>query len=497
MSKNSVRVSKEEMDIQKSFIEQIKNLNAPFDYKFSVVTFGCQMSESDGEKIGGMLTEMGYETTDDVREADVVVFNTCCVREHAEEKIFSKLGQLKNIKSPKKNMIIAFGGCMAQQPHVVEKIKKSYRYVDIVFGTHNVHRFPELLFHALHSSRMVAEVLDIDGVISEGLPVLRKEGMKAWVNIMYGCNNFCSYCIVPYVRGRERSRDPQDIIEEIETLAKQGYKEITLLGQNVNSYGLDKKDGSWSLASGHWQKANSQQPTANSEVPAFPDLLRMVNKIKGIERIRFMTSHPKDFSDDLIKAIAECEKVCEHIHIPFQSGSTRILGKMNRMYTKEQYLNLIEKIRKAIPGVSFTSDIIVGFPGETDEDFEDTLNVVNKVRFDLVYTFLYSKRKGTPAAEMPEQVDEATKKERFERLLNTVYKILEENNEAEVGKTQEVLVEEVSKNDDNILTGRTRTNRIVNFPGDRSLIGRLVNVKIVSQHMWYLAGELEQCTMNN
>ena len=464
----NIKVSEEEISIQKSYMEQVRGLNATQEKKFSVITFGCQMSESDGERIAGMLKEMGYSYSEDTDEADVIVFNTCCVREHAEEKILSKLGELKALKQKNKDIIIAFGGCMAQQPHVVEKIKKSYRNVDIIFGTHNVYRFPELLYYAINGNEMVTEVLEIDGVIPEGLPILRKEGLKASVSIMYGCNNFCTYCIVPYVRGRERSRELDDIVKEVEILAKEGYKEVTLLGQNVNSYGLDMENGM-----------------------TFPDLLRKVNKVQGIERVRFMTSHPKDMSDDLIKAIAECEKVCEHVHLPFQSGSTKILKKMNRKYTKEHYLELIEKIKKAIPGVSFTTDIIVGFPGETEEDFKDTLDVVQNVRYDLVYTFIYSKRIGTPAAEMEEQVDDKTNKERFDRLLKTVYKHVDENNEVMIGATEEVLVENVSKNSEDVLTGRTRTNKIVNFAGDKSLIGKLVDVKIVSQHRWYLFGELE------
>lgn len=462
----NIKLPQEEIDIQKNYMKQVRSLNLEDSKKFNVTTFGCQMSESDSEKLAGMLAEMGYSSTEEVEQADVIVFNTCCVREHAEEKILSRLGQLKPLKEKNKELVIAFGGCMAQQPHVVEKIKKSYRNVDIVFGTHNIHRFPELLFCALNSKKMITEVMDIDGVVPEGLPVSRKDGLKAWVNIVYGCNNFCTYCIVPYVRGRERSRDPGDIIKEIEKLALEGYKEITLLGQNVNSYGLDIEGGT-----------------------TFPQLLREVNKVQGIERIRFMTSHPKDFSDDLIRAIAECGKVCEHIHIPFQSGSTKILKEMNRKYTKEQYLELADKLKKAVPEASFTTDIIVGFPGETEEDFQDTLDVVKKVRFDIVYTFIYSKRSGTPAAQMDEQVDEKTRKDRFDRLLETVYKIIEENNEAMVGRLEEVLVEGVSKNKEGILTGRTRTNKIVNFPGEQSLIGQLVDVKIISQHMWYFAGE--------
>ncbi len=489
--KKNIKVSEEEMGIQRSYMQQVKNLNNYDKKKFVVQTFGCQMSESDGEKIAGMLAEMGYSPADQVEEADVIVFNTCCVREHAEKKILSRLGQLKHLKEKNRELVIAFGGCMAQQPHVVDKIKKSYRNVDIIFGTHNIHAFPELLYRVITGHKLAAEVPDIEGVVVEGLPVLRKEGLKAWVNIMYGCNNFCSYCIVPYVRGRERSREPEDILKEIRQLAQEGYKEVTLLGQNVNSYGLDNKGGSWPLADGHWQENKTQNSIADNIFFGFPELLRKVNEVRGIERIRFMTSHPKDFSDDLISAAAECEKVCEHIHIPFQSGSTRILEKMNRRYTKEQYLELIQKIRKAVPEVSFTTDIIVGFPGETEEDFLDTLDVVEKVGFDLVYTFIYSKRTGTPAAEMPGQVEDSVKKERFDRLLDMVYKIVEENNRTMIGRTEEVLVESKSRNNPKILTGRTRTNKIVNFAGDEALIGRLIDVKIVSQHKWYLAGETE------
>ena len=485
----NLKVSEEEIEIQKDYIKQLRALNPLGDKKYMVTTFGCQMSESDGEKIAGMLEKMGYSSTEDDAEADIIVFNTCCVREHAEKKIFSRLGRLKQNKNDNKDMIIAFGGCMAQQPHIVEKIKKSYRYVDIIFGTHNVYRFPELLYYAVNGNKMVSEVWDIEGVIPEGLPVSRKDGLKAWVNIMYGCNNFCSYCIVPYVRGRERSRDAKDILDEIRELAAQGYKEISLLGQNVNSYGLDLiRQESESNTNG-LDSAPSTQHSALGFM-SFPELLREADKIEGIERIRFMTSHPKDMSDELIKVIKECEKVCEHIHLPFQSGSTRVLKKMNRKYTKEHYLELIEKIKKEVPGASFTSDIIVGFPGETEEDFLDTIDVVKKVGFDLVYTFLYSKRKGTPAAEMEDQIDDAAKADRFDRLLKASYEILEKNNEAMVGTIEEVLVENVSKNNEENITGRTRTNKIVNFKGDKSLIGKLVNVKIISQHMWYLSGEI-------
>ncbi|MGE5328979.1 MAG: tRNA (N6-isopentenyl adenosine(37)-C2)-methylthiotransferase MiaB [Deltaproteobacteria bacterium] len=475
---NTINISEEEIELQKNYIKKIKELVDIKNKRFLVNTFGCQMSESDGEKYRGMLAQMGYELADKPEEADVIVFNTCCVREHAEEKIFSHLGNLKALKEANKDLIIAFGGCMAQQPKVVEKIKKSYRYVDIVIGTHNVYRFPELLYKAINTSKMISEIWDIDGIIPEGLPVMRNDGLKAWVDIMYGCNNFCSYCIVPYVRGRERSRIPEDIINEIEVLASQGYKEVTLLGQNVNSYGLDNSPLSPLFA------------IEGNKIYSFPDLLKEVCKIESIERIRFMTSNPKDFSDELIKVMVDNPKICRHVHLPFQSGSTRILEKMNRKYTKEQYVGLAEKIKLAMPEVSFTTDIIVGFPGETEEDFQDTLDVVKKVKFDLVYTFLYSKREGTPAALMEEQIDEETKKNRFDRLLEEVYRIVEENNEKMIGSTEKVLVEGKSRNNDEFLTGRAGTNKIVNFSGDISLTGKLVNVEIVSQHLWYLKGKL-------
>jgi len=464
---SDIKVNQSEIELQKNYIQKIKESNQK-NKKFIVNTFGCQMSESDGEKYKGMLIDMGYELTENPREANVIVFNTCCVREHAEEKIFSHLGNLKVLKEENKDLIIAFGGCMSQQPKVVEKIKKSYRHVDIILGTHNVYRFPELLYRAINSQKIISEIWNIDGVIPEGLPVMRNDGLKAWVDIMYGCNNFCSYCIVPYVRGRERSRESEDITNEIKLLAEQGYKEVTLLGQNVNSYGNDFEDREYD----------------------FPELLSEVCKIEGIERIRFMTSNPKDFSDRLIEVMTQNAKICRHVHLPFQSGSTRVLERMNRKYTKEQYLELVEKIKKAMPDVSFTSDIIVGFPSETEEDFEDTLDVVKKVRFDLVYTFLFSKREGTPAAVMEEQIDEKTKKNRFDRLLDLVYKIAEENNEKMVGRIEEVFVEGLSRNNDDYLTGRTATNKIVNFPGDVSLTGKLVSVEIVSQHLWYLKGEV-------
>ncbi|SEF47130.1 tRNA-i(6)A37 thiotransferase enzyme MiaB [Caloramator fervidus] len=434
---------------------------------YHIITMGCQMNEEDSEKLAGMLENMGYVKTADKEKADVIVINTCAVRENPETKTYGNLGQLKALKSKKPSLIIAVGGCMMQQKGVAQLVKEKFPYVDIVFGTFNLHRFPELLNNALQSNSTILEVWDKEGEIVEGLPIRRESDIKAFVTIMHGCNNFCSYCIVPYTRGRERSRKPEAIIEEIKQLASQGYKEITLLGQNVNSYGKDLENMN------------------------FAKLLRMVNEIEGIERIRFTTSHPKDLTDDVIDAIKECEKVCEHIHLPIQSGSTRILQKMNRKYTKEQYLQLVEKIKHKIDDVSITTDIIVGFPGETEEDFQETLDVVRKVEYDSAFTFIYSKRPGTPAAEDPDQVPEDVKHERFNRLIEVVNQVGEKRSKRYQDKIVEVLVEGISKTNENKLTGRTRTGKLVHFTGgDLSLKGKLVNVKITQAQMYILLGEL-------
>lgn len=435
--------------------------------KYYIETWGCQMNEHDSEKMAGILENIGYIETNTPKEADLIIFNTCLVRENAELKVYGNLGHLKTIKNKKPEMLIAVCGCMTQKKEIRDLIKEKYSHVDIVFGTHNIHKLPELIANARQSSRMIIDVWEDSGNIIEGLPAKRKYGFKAFVNVMHGCNNFCTYCIVPYTRGREKSRRPEDILEEINELASQGYKEVTLLGQNVNSYGktLDKKIN-------------------------FAQLLRMVNEVEGIERIRFTTSHPKDLSDELILAIKECDKVCEHIHLPFQAGSNKILKAMNRKYTKEHYLNLIEKIRKEIPDIAITTDIIVGFPGETEEDFEETLDVVRKVKFDSAFTFLYSIRKGTPAAEMKNQVPEDIKHKRFQKLLDTIYPISLEINQKLKDKVVEVLVEEISKTDKTKVTGRTRTNKVVHFPGDKTLIGKLVKVKITNPKTWTLEGEL-------
>jgi len=435
--------------------------------KYHITTWGCQMNEHDSEKIAGMLEEMGHKPTKSYEEADIIVFNTCCVRENAELKVFSSIGNLKKFKNKNPNLVIAICGCMVQQKHVAQKIYDRFPFVDIVLGTHNIHKFPEILECVVSQDQRIIEIWDENKGIVENVPVKRDNNIKAWVTISFGCNNFCSYCIVPYVRGRERSRKPQDIIEEVKALAEEGFKEVTLLGQNVNSYGKDL-----------------------SEEVRFSDLLYRINEIPGIERIRFMTSHPKDLSDDLIKAIKECKEVCEHIHLPVQSGSTSILKKMNRNYTKEHYLNLVEKIYQEIPGVSITTDIIVGFPGESEEDFEDTLDVVERVRFDSAFTFMYSKRKGTPAAKMENQVPDEVKKERLKRLMDLQNRISKEKNMKLKDKTVEVLVEGYDSKK-NLLVGRTRTNKLVYFEGEpKRLLGKLINVKIVTPKTWTLEGVL-------
>lgn len=468
MSKREkVIVSPEEIKRQKDIVEELKIYNSGKNKKYIITTYGCQMNEHDSETLSGMLENMGYTATDNKEEANLIIYNTCCVRENAELKVYGNLGALKNLKQKKDDLIIAVCGCMMQQPQVVKEIKKKYRHVDLVFGTHNLFRFPELLMKSMESEGMFIEVWDNEGSIVEGLPANRKYGLKAFVNIMYGCNNFCTYCIVPYTRGRERSREVADIVQEVKDLAKNGTREITLLGQNVNSYGK-----------------TLEKPTD------FADLLRELNKVDGIERIRFMTSHPKDLSDRLIDAMVECDKVCEQFHLPFQSGSDRILKIMNRKYTKEGYLNLVRKLKERIPSIGLTTDIIVGFPGETEEDFQDTLDIVETARYDSAFTFLYSIREGTPAAKMEDQVPEDVKQERFNRLLEKVNEISAEINQSYLSKVVEVLVEGPSKTDPNRLMGRTRENKLVNFDGDETLIGKLVSVKIVEAKTFSLNGEV-------
>ena len=468
--------TKQEIENQKQFIEKVQKINQGKKLKYAILTMGCQLNENDSEKISGMIEEMGYTKTDNPKEAALNVFNTCCVRENAEDKLFGKLGELKKIKE-QQGTIIAIGGCMMQEKHITDKIKESYPFVDILFGTHTLHKFPEDLYKVIEQKQKQEDIIDIDGKIYEGLPIRRDSNLKASVTIMNGCNNFCSYCIVPYVRGRERSREPRKIIEEVEQLAQEGYKEITLLGQNVNSYLRVEREKN--IPFEQYQGVNS-----------FATLLQAINKIEGIERIRFVSPHPKDFTDDVIDAIATCDKVCKLIHLPLQSGSTQVLKIMNRKYTKEQYLELVEKMKARIPNLSLSTDIIVGFPGETEEDFADTLDVVKKVNYEQVYMFIYSRRVGTPGDRMENQIPEEIKHERFDRLKALVESQIEENNQKYIGTVQKVLVEGTSKNNAEMLTGRTDSNKVVIFEGDRSLIGSMVELEIVSEHMWYLKGKI-------
>ena len=464
-----------EVKEQKKYIEKVRNKNIG-NLKYTILTMGCQLNENDSEKLCGMLEKMGYSKTENQSDADIALFNTCCVRENAEDKLFGKLGELKRLKE-EKGIIIAIGGCMMQEKHITDKIKQSYPFVDIIFGTHTLHKFPEDLYKVLENKEKLEDILDVDGKIYEGLPIKRDDNIKASVTIMNGCNNFCTYCIVPYVRGRERSRMPKDIIEEVKDLAKNGYKEITLLGQNVNSYlRVEREKG---IEFEQYEGVNS-----------FATLLRAINKIDGIERIRFVSPHPKDFTDDVIDAIAECDKVCKLVHLPLQSGNTNVLKTMNRKYTKEQYLELVEKMKAKIPNLTLSTDIIVGFAGETDEEFEDTLDVVKKVCFEQVYMFIYSRRVGTPGDKMENQIPEEIKHKRFDKLKALVESQISENNQKYVGTTQKVLIEGESKNNKELLTGRTDSNKVVIFEGSEELIGQMIDVQIVSEHLWYLKGKL-------
>ncbi|MDV5114238.1 tRNA (N6-isopentenyl adenosine(37)-C2)-methylthiotransferase MiaB [Clostridium perfringens] len=434
---------------------------------FCISTYGCQMNEEDSEKLSGMLKSQGYERTDNKEEASIIIFNTCCVRENAENKVFGNLGQLKQLKKKNPNLVIAICGCMMQQVGMADKVLKTFPYVDIIFGTHNAHKFPEYLHRVLQEGVQVKEILNKEEGIVEGLPIDRKSDVKAFVTIMYGCNNFCTYCIVPYVRGRERSRKSEDIIKEIEELVSKGYKEITLLGQNVNSYGKGLE-----------------------EDIDFAGLLRKVNEVKGLERVRFMTSHPKDLSDDVIMAIKECDKLCEQVHLPVQSGSSRILKEMNRHYDREYYLDLVKKIKSEIPDVTLTTDIIIGLSGETEEDFLDTLSLCEEVGYDSAFTFIYSRRNHTPADKMENQIPDDIKHDRFNRLVEAINKKVVIKNKEYEGKVVEVLVEGPSKNDETKLTGRTRNGKLVNFAGDEKLVGELVNLKIVRAQPFSLIGEI-------
>ena len=451
-------MKKAQMLVQKKSEE----LGRPLTYH--VTTFGCQINARDSEKLVGILDEVGYTEVED-ENADFVIYNTCTVRENANQRVYGRLGYLHSIKKKKPHMMIALCGCMMQEAQVVEKLKKSYSFVNLIFGTHNIYKFSELIVTALESDRMVIDIWKDTDKIVEDLPSERKYAFKSGVNIMFGCNNFCSYCIVPYVRGRERSRNLKDIVREIEKLVEDGVKEVMLLGQNVNSYGK-----------------NLEEPVT------FAQLLKEIEKIEGLERIRFMTSHPKDLSDELIEVMKDSKKICRHLHLPLQSGSSRILKIMNRHYDKERYLTLVKKIKTAMPDISLTTDIIVGFPGETEEDFLETMDVVKKVRFDSAFTFLYSKRTGTPAAVMENQISEDVMKDRFDRLLEEVQTIGREMSSRDTGSVQEVLVEEVNEHDPSLVTGRMSNNLLVHFPGDASLIGNIVSVHLDECRGFYYMG---------
>ena len=453
------------MDIAKEYVAQLaEKKGAPLT--FHVTTFGCQMNARDSEKLVGILERIGYVEAED-EKADFVIYNTCTVRENANNKVYGRLGYLHGYKKKNPYMMIGLCGCMMQEPTVIEKLKSSYSFVNLVFGTHNIYKFAELIVNALEAGRLTIDIWEDTDKIVEDLPIKRKFSFKSGVNIMFGCNNFCSYCIVPYVRGRERSRQPQDIIREIENLVADGVCEVMLLGQNVNSYGK-----------------NLENPMT------FAELLREINKIEGLKRIRFMTSHPKDLSDELIYAMRDCEKVCKHMHLPLQSGSSNILKVMNRHYDKEQYLALVDKLRKEIPDIALTTDIIVGFPGETEEDFLETLDVVQRVEYDSAFTFIYSKRTGTPAASMENQVPEAEVKCHFDRLLREVQEISNKKSMALEGKVMPVLVEEMNEHDVNLVTGRLDNSSVVHFPGTADMIGNIYQVKLEEFKGFYYIGKV-------
>ena len=469
MERKTPVIPAEDIQRQKEYCAEVRAMNerlprVPLAW---VDTYGCQQNEADSELIRGMLTEMGYEMTGSEKDADVIVINTCAIREHAEQRVFGNIGALVHGKRKNPNQIICLCGCMAQEPHVAERIRKSYQHVDLVFGPQALWRFPEFLRRVYLRRGRVFETEPSDGAIAEGLPVRRSGSIKAWVSIMYGCNNFCSYCIVPYVRGRERSREPEVILGEIRELAEQGYKDITLLGQNVNSYGKDLSCG-----------------------VDFPALLEMANAIPGDFLLRFMTSHPKDATERLFDVMAKCEKVAPVIHLPFQSGNTRVLQAMNRRYTREGYLEKVRSLRERIPDVVLTSDVIVGFPGETTAEFEDTLSLIEEVRFDALFTFIYSPRKGTPAAEMPDPMSKEEKSANFNRLVEAQNRISLEKHQAYIGTVQHCLIDGESDDPRNNLSARTAGNRLVHLTGDTALIGQYADIRITGCSTWALFGEL-------
>lgn len=460
----TVKTDEKEIIKQKEIMYEVKRINGD-GKKCCLYTLGCQQNESDSEKLSGMIKCMGYIMTEEPAEADLILYNTCAVRENAEKKLFGRIGALKPLKEKNPELLIGVCGCMPQEPSMEEKFKRQYKYVDMVFGTHSLYRFPEILKKAVDDRSQVLDIRDIDGEVTEGIPIERNSKVKAFLSVMYGCNNFCSYCIVPYVRGRERSRTWQDVVDEAKEIADSGCKEIMLLGQNVNSYdgGID-----------------------------FAELLYKVSCISGIERIRFMSSHPKDLKSELIDVMAERKNICNQLHLPVQSGSDRILKLMNRHYDTERYLGIVDEVKRKIPDVTLTTDIIVGFPGETDKDFEDTVNLLEKVRYDSIYSFIYSKRTGTPAAEMKDVMSEEHKHENFEKMLKLQNDISLKRNLDLIGSVQTVLVEGESKTDDKKQSGRTEGGKLVHFDSCNDLTGELVKVKIESANTWTLSGKLEE-----
>ncbi|MCF8018751.1 MAG: tRNA (N6-isopentenyl adenosine(37)-C2)-methylthiotransferase MiaB [Vallitaleaceae bacterium] len=464
---NSVAVSHEEATRQKAIIKRLKHRLEEKQLTYYITTFGCQMNAHDSEMIKGILEDIGYREASQELEADFVIYNTCAVRENAEQRVYGRIGHLKSIKRKKPDMMIALCGCMMQQPTVIQELKKKHKHIDLVFGTHNLYKLAELLETRLDSGSTVYDIWEAHKEIVEDLPSIRKHKFKASVNIMYGCNNFCTYCIVPYVRGRERSRHPEDILKEVRDLVDDGVVEIVLLGQNVNSYG-----------------------TGLDMPMTFAELIQEVEKIDGLRRIRFMTPHPKDLSDDLIEVMADSQKICHHVHLPIQSGSSRLLKAMNRHYTKESYLDLVKRIKARIPEVAITTDLIIGFPTETEADNDDTIDVIHQVEYNTAYTFIYSKRTGTPAANMEDQVPEAIVKERFNKILEAMDIVSLKNSEKHVGNTYELLVEEVNHKKADWVSGRLKDNHLVHIQGDESLIGTFVNVKITGSKTYYLVGEI-------
>ncbi|MEH7239451.1 tRNA (N6-isopentenyl adenosine(37)-C2)-methylthiotransferase MiaB [Bacillus sp. JJ1562] len=465
--KDAKKRGKEQVNYLKEFSIPEDMMNAGKGKRFLIRTYGCQMNEHDTEVMAGIFMEMGYEPTENTEDADIILLNTCAIRENAENKVFGEIGHLKPLKMQNPNLLIGVCGCMSQEESVVNKILQKHQFIDMIFGTHNIHRLPNIVKEAMFSKEMVVEVWSKEGDIIENLPKVRKGSIKGWVNIMYGCDKFCTYCIVPYTRGKERSRRPEDIIEEVRHLARQGYKEITLLGQNVNAYGKDFTDIKYGLG----------------------DLMDEIRKI-DIPRIRFTTSHPRDFDDHLIEVLAKGGNLMEHIHLPVQSGSSGVLKLMSRKYTRESYLELVRKMKEQIPDASFTTDIIVGFPNETDEQFEETLSLYKEVEFDSAYTFIYSPREGTPAAKMEDNISMEVKKERLQRLNALVNEISAKKNLAYQDQIVEVLVEGESKNNPDVLAGYTSKNKLVNFKGPKSAIGKIVKVKIIQAKTWSLDGEM-------